>query len=117
VTAFSPAVTHAYVRRRGRTRFTALRIRELPADATVLVTCKTKKKGCHFARKTVSHSGGTLNLRRLVKKLKLAKGAVLKVRITAADRRLKLARYAVTRRGVRVTYRCGTVGAPLRACR
>jgi hypothetical protein len=106
------------VRRDGRAVFNVLRIRDLPADAAVLVTCKGRKKGCRFESRTVSHGAGALDLLKALKRVKLKPGAVLTVRMTAADGQLKVVRYVVGRRlAVRVAYRCGVTGGALKACR
>jgi hypothetical protein len=65
--------------------------KNLPAGATVTVTCKTKKKksqkkGCPYKRKRFTTSGGrgTLNLRQPFKKKKVPVGTKITITITAA---------------------------------
>jgi DNA-binding beta-propeller fold protein YncE len=73
------------------TKLLNLAAKNLPAGATVTVTCKTKKKksqkkGCPYKRKRFTTSGGrgTLNLRQPFKKKKVPVGTKITITITAA---------------------------------
>jgi hypothetical protein len=72
------------------TKLLNLAAKNLPAGATVTVTCKTKKKksqkkGCPYKRKRFTTSGGrgTLNLRKPFKKKKVPVGTKITITITA----------------------------------
>ena len=72
------------------TKLLNLSAKNLPAGATVVVTCKTKKKGqqkkgCPYKSKRFTTSGGrgTLNLRKPFAKKKVPVGAKITITITA----------------------------------
>lgn len=67
--------------KKGRvTRFTRLRVVGAPAGARVALICHGR--GCRFKSRSAS-AGGTLDLTRLVKSLRLRPGAYLELKITA----------------------------------
>jgi hypothetical protein len=116
---FSPSVVHSYAFAGARTRLTAVTIRKLAKDAKVQIRCAGgKRKGCKFKSKTIKHRGGNVKLAKVLRKLKLAKGAALELRITAASGQVKVVRY-VFRRGKapKASYRCAAaVGGKLGTC-
>ena len=72
------------------TKLLNLSAKNVPAGATVVVTCKTKKKGqqkkgCPYKSKRFTTSGGrgTLNLRKPFAKKKVPVGAKITITITA----------------------------------
>ena len=70
-------------RRAGRTRLTGLRLTGVPQGATITATCKGKaKKGCPRKALKAVRGGGTVKLGALAK-LRLRKGAVIAVTVTA----------------------------------
>jgi hypothetical protein len=115
---FSPGVVHKHAFTGRRTRLTALTIRQLPADAKVQLRCSGgKRKGCKFKRKSVGHAGGDVKLAKLLRKLKLKKGAAIELRVTAASGQVKLARYVIRRgKAPKVSHRCAVPGGALGAC-
>ncbi len=112
---FDPLITGAYGYNAKKTWFTLLRVRGLPADAKVVVSCKGK--GCSLKSKKVAHKGGTVNLLKTLKKLTVRPGGTVQVRITAADGRVKIARWTARKKKT-AKFAAGCVGAggKLAAC-
>jgi hypothetical protein len=79
------------------TRVILLEVKGVPAGATVRVTCKTKAKGCPFARKRASIKRGRAKLTPLFKHRKLRPGARIDVSITAPASIGKLVRFTIRR--------------------
>lgn len=65
------------------TRFTALRIRRLPAGSRVRLRCRGK--GCPFKRRKVSVAKGTANLLPPLRRAKLRPRTVVEIRVTAPE--------------------------------
>jgi hypothetical protein len=64
------------------TVFTVLQVKGIPAGSTLKVTCKApKKKKCPTKRFTKQNAGGTVSLKKFLKK-KLAAGTVLTTTVT-----------------------------------
>ncbi|MBE2315879.1 putative metal-binding motif-containing protein [Solirubrobacter sp. CPCC 204708] len=76
-------VSYGFNAKKTWSRVNLLRVRELPANATVELTCSGK--GCPFKsrRAAASRGSATLNLLSRMKKAKLRPGATLTLRITA----------------------------------
>jgi hypothetical protein len=70
-----------------------LTVREAPAGAKVIVSCRGR--GCAFKARTVSTSGSRATLASLFKRRKLSKGAVVDVAITAPGQIGKVVRFTV----------------------
>jgi hypothetical protein len=112
---FDARITSLFVWKGARTTFTSMRITDLPRSAKVLVTCKGK--GCVAARRTIKHSGGTVNLLKKLKRVKLRSGALLQVRLTDGGA-TKLASWKIrTGKAPRMSFRCAPAGGKLSRCR
>jgi hypothetical protein len=118
VEVFSPRVVRKHALLGARTRLTALTIKQLPSDAKVQLRCVGgKRKGCAFKRKAVRHRGGDVKLAKLLRKLKLKKGAAIELRITAVSGQVKVVRYAIRRgKAPKARERCAAPGGALGAC-
>jgi hypothetical protein len=118
VAPFSPRVVRKYALANARTRLTALTIKQLPGDATIQLRCiGGKPKGCTFKKKAVKHEGGDVKLDKVLRKLKLKKGAAIELRITAASGQVKLVRYVIRRgKAPKATQRCAAPGGKLGVC-
>ena len=83
------------------TRVVALAALRLPAEATVRVTCTAKRaKACRKPRiLSIRSATARLDLAKPFKRARLAAGAVIEVRITAAGREGKVFRYTLRRTG------------------
>jgi Putative metal-binding motif len=82
---------------RGRTVFPVFKISGAPKGAKVTLACKGK--GCTFKSKKVKLRKGKANLRKVVKKLRLAKGATLTLKTVAPDMLVYTIRIKVARNG------------------
>jgi hypothetical protein len=97
-------VRYAVKSKRGFAHFRRLYVLRPPDGATVEVRCKTKRKGCPFARRRQIAAPGTARMAfgADLRRAELRTRAVLEVRITRSDMRGKLVRLTV-RRGGKVT--------------
>ena len=68
-----------------------------------------KGKGCSLKSKKVAHKGGTVNLLKTLKKLTVRAGGTVQVRITAADGRVKIARWTARKKKT-AKFAAGCVG-------
>lgn len=102
-------VSYGFNARRAWSRVNRLRVRELPANATVELVCAGK--GCPFKVRTVRAGRGktSLDLLPRVKRAKLRPGARLTVRITAPGMVGKALRFTI-RRGKTPTLLARTIG-------
>jgi hypothetical protein len=93
------------------TRFTSLRVTEAPARAQVLVTCKSKHKGCPKSRTFTTSSKGSVSLTRMFRHRRLRVGAVVTVSVTTANAVGKVRRLSIRRKKVRGKTLCLDPGA------
>jgi hypothetical protein len=92
--AFAPTIASGYVAQNGRTRFTALNVRELPAGSRVDVTCRGK--GCPYKSKRYKpRKNGRVDLAKDFRRARLRSGAVLTIRATAPNGAVKLMRFTM----------------------
>ena len=113
--AFAPRVSYNVVYKGRLTTFTRLVVTGLPKTAKLSVTCKGA--GCAVKSKALKHAGGTLNVLKALKKLKLRAGASLTITVRG-DGGAKLIGSFVIRAGKAPSarYRCAEAGGRLRAC-
>jgi hypothetical protein len=115
--AFAPVIASGYVALNGRTRFTALNIRELPAGSRVDVTCRGK--GCPYKSKRYKpRKHGRVDLAKDFRRARLRSGAVVTVRATAPNGAVKLMRFTM-RAGNKLPVRkrqCALPGGKLKSC-
>ncbi len=101
------------------TRLTSLKVKGAPAGAKVRITCKTKRKGCPFKRKsTTADAQGKVALTKRFKGARLRPGAVIEVRVSAEGAIAKVLRITI-RKGKaprRVTLCLPPGAAKPRAC-
>ena len=118
LTPFSPRVVRRYALIGARTRLTTLTIKKLPREAKVQVRCiGGKRKGCTFKKKSVKHRGGNVKLAKVLRRLKLKKGAAIELRITAVSGQRKVVRYVIRRgKAPKVRQRCAAPGGKLGRC-
>jgi Putative metal-binding motif len=64
------------------TKVTNLRLSGAPAGASVQVTCSSKRRGCKISRKTVTATGRSQQLAKLLRGSKLKRNALVTVRVT-----------------------------------
>jgi hypothetical protein len=94
------ATLHARTRH-GLTTIRKLAISRLPAGGKVKLSCRGT--GCRFASRTVKAHDGRADLTRLVRKLRLGKGARLVVRRIAPGRAVTIATVRVTRTAAKLS--------------
>jgi hypothetical protein len=112
---FGPQIFSLFVWKGALTTFTQLKVTSLPTTARVLLTCKGK--GCAAKKRTLAHSGSTLNVLKKLRRLRLKTGAMLTLRITGANGDVKLATWQIRRsRAPKLTFRCAARGARLGTC-
>lgn len=116
---FSPLVTGRYNLRARRTRFTALSVRNVPAGAKVVITCKGgKRKGCPYKKKTYTEfAKGRVDAIRSFRKKRLKAKAVVTVTVTSAAGERKITKW--TMRSTKLPRRadsCAPAGARLKSC-
>jgi hypothetical protein len=113
--AFAPRVSYNVVYKGKLTTFTRLVVTGLPKTAKLSVACKGA--GCAAKSKALKHAGGTLNVLKALKKLKLRAGASLTITVRG-DGGAKLIGSFVIRAGKAPSarYRCAEAGGRLRAC-
>src|SRR4051812_19588043 len=85
--------------RGGRTRYAKLVLAGVPARSKVTVRCAGK--GCRFAKRSVRPASGRADLTRLVRGLRLGRGAVLTIRTAAPGRLVVVTRIRIARTGPR----------------
>jgi Bacterial Ig domain len=92
----NPAHVLTFFTRFGRrTRVDKLTVSGAPAGARVVITCKSKRKGCALKRATVRFKGGSLKLAKRFKHRKLRAGAVITVVVSKPGFASKRFRYTV----------------------
>jgi hypothetical protein len=115
--AFAPVIASGYVTLKGRTRFTALNVRDLPSGSRVDVTCRGK--GCPYKSKRYKpRKNGRVDLAKDFRRAQLRSGAVLTVRATAANGAVKLMRFTM-RAGNKLPVRkrqCALAAGKLKSC-
>jgi hypothetical protein len=115
--AFAPIIASGYVTLSGRTRFTALTVRDLPPGSRVDVTCRGK--GCPYKSKRYRpRRNGRVDLAQDFRRARLRSAAVLTVRATAPNGAVKLMRFT-TRAGNKLPVRkrqCAPPGGKLKSC-
>jgi hypothetical protein len=116
--AFSPLITGRYNLKRHRTRFTALSVRNLPAGARVVITCRGKHTGCPYKKKTYKQfSKGRVDAIKRFRKARLRAKAVVTVTVTSAAGERKVTRW--TMRSTKLpkrSDRCAPAGGRLTRC-
>jgi hypothetical protein len=116
--AFSPLITGRYNLKRHRTRFTALSVRNLPAGARVVITCRGKHKGCPYKKKTYKQfSKGRVDAIKRFRKARLRAKAVVTVTVTSAAGERKVTKW--TMRSTKLpkrSDRCAPAGGRLTRC-
>ncbi len=111
---FDARISSLFVWNGATTRFSSVRITDLPRTATVQLSCKGK--GCRFARRTIPHKGRTLNVLKKVRRLQLRAGARLQVRLGDAGA-VKLASWRIRRaKAPKMSFRCAPAGGKLARC-
>jgi hypothetical protein len=111
---FGARISSVFVWKGARTRFTAVRIADLPRSAEVRVGCKGR--GCRFKSRGIAHGGGTVNVLKKLRRLRLRSGALLQIRLTDGGA-TKLATWRIRRgKAPKIAYRCGSAGGKLRRC-
>jgi hypothetical protein len=101
----------------GRTRFTLLAVKAVPAGAKVTITCK--KKGCPWTRRSRGAPSGAaeMKLTRLFRGSRLKPGATVKVTISHPEMSAKIIRLTIRRKRLPlVTTSCRAPGATATAC-
>jgi 6-phosphogluconolactonase (cycloisomerase 2 family) len=104
--ALTSTITHNWTANRTYTRLLTLRVNNLPAGATVRVTCTTKRraqqKRCPYRSRsqTVRRATRRLNLASPYRGKRLPVGTVIEVRITAPNAIGKVSRFTVRRRAI-----------------
>ena len=94
----SASVVNAWVVKRAGTRVMRLRVREAPAAAAIEVRCGGR--GCPFRSRSIAvDAKGSARLARLLPR-PLRPGAVLEVRVTAANTIGKVVRYRIHRKRI-----------------
>ena len=111
---FDARISSVFAWKGARTRFSALRVADLPRSAQVRVACKGR--GCRFASRGIAHRGGSVNVLEKLRRLQLRSGAVLQIRLTDAGA-TKLASWRIRRgRAPKMAFRCAPAGGKLRRC-
>jgi hypothetical protein len=114
---FAPIIASGYVKQSGRTRFTALNVRDLPPGSRVDVTCRGK--GCPYTSKRYTpRRNGRVDLAKDFRRARLRSGAVVTVRATAPNGAIKLMRFTM-RAGNKLPVRnrqCAAPGGKLKTC-
>ena len=114
VTAFAPRFVHDAGSRGKVTTFVKLSIGSLPRNATVKVSCKGR--GCKGKSRTLRHNGGSLNVLKALRGLKVRAGARIAITVSDGGKR-KVATYVIRNgKTVVASYRCAKAGGKLATC-
>jgi hypothetical protein len=114
VPAFAPRFVHDAGSRGKVTTFVKLWIGSLPKTATVTVACKGK--GCKGKSRTLRHKGGSLDVLKALRGLKVRAGARITLTVSAGGER-KVGTYAIRNgKTVLASYHCAKAGGKLREC-
>lgn len=93
--AFLPIVRNSFRTIRGRTRFLALNVSNLPAGSRAELSCRGP--GCAFSRKRFAPRMGRIALLPALRGRPLRTGARLAVRVVGPSGEVKLVRFAIRR--------------------
>ena len=113
---FAPVVASGYRILGGRTSFTKLIVRGLPAGSKVSVRCSGR--GCRFKRRAVKVRHGRAAITPLLRRTRLRPGAVLRVDATSAAGSRTVVTFKIRGRNrlPAVTKRCAPASGTLRRC-
>jgi hypothetical protein len=113
--AFAPVISSAYRVDKGRTRFTALGVRDAPNGSRVVVKCAGK--GCPYKSKRYAPKKGRVDAARDFRKARLRNGAKVTVTVTGPTGAVKAMSFRIRGNKLPVRKRqCAPPGGKLVTC-